>query len=285
MQTDFPFTKFVEIDELPQWSSWPTRLLSLEEWTTRNRTVEEIEREYNKEKYAECMEFIAQNPSASPEDIKKLELGGDTEKEICVSYKDTLGIMTIKQAWKYYTEQCLSLMKQYIQEADIICDFGCGYGYHLWLLSQQYPEKEYYGGEFAQNAVTLADALFANNANITVEQLDLTDPNLSIPYEKKDNILIFSIYAYDNLPVAKASLERLIKIKGTNWRICHLEPVYDWCSSTLLGLLRRAYTNANDYNRDIYSVLSSHPEVHIEQEEREFFGVNPLHPTSFLSWK
>ena len=47
----------VALDALPRWSHWPGRLLCADAWNGAARTIEKIDREYDKDKYAACLAF------------------------------------------------------------------------------------------------------------------------------------------------------------------------------------------------------------------------------------
>ena len=243
-----------------------------------------MEREYNKDKYGACLEYLSTHPHATPEDLKWFELGQDKTKEICVACVESLFRTTHKEAWQYYTDEFLRHILPYAQSADIIYDLGCGYGYHLDLLKQHLPHKKFFGGEFASNALTIAKKIFANS-RVTFEQIDLTNPEFIFPFGKNDSVLIFTGYVFDNLPSVKDAIERIVSIKGKQWNIGLIEPIFEWCSDSLLGLLRKKYTLENDYNRDLLTILESHPNIEIIQKDKEFFGMNPLHPASFVCWR
>ena len=280
-----PFPDIIELNDLPRWSPWPARLLSLSAWTAIPRTTQKTEQEYDREKYAACMEYLHGHTSASPEELKWFELGQDGEAPICVSCGERLFRTTLKKAWQYYSDAILSLLSPLVADADIVCDLGCGYGYHLWLLKQRFPGKQYWGGEFSPNAVSIAGRFFKDDPRITVERLDLTDPGFAVPFMKKEKVLILSVFAMHQLPLCRNTVERLAEIKGDQWDVCHFEPVFDWCSESLLGQLRRAYTIRNDYNRDLLPALTEHPRVHVLQTEKEVIGLNPLHPVSYIHWQ
>ncbi len=282
MAAESPFTESIPFSDLPTWSPWPARLQN--NWVRNARTMEDLKREYDKEKYASCLEYIREHPGATVEDIRTFEFGNDLDREICVSIGEDLFRTTMRKAWEYQNEALLSRMAELAGSADIICELGCGYGYYLWLLKQKYPDKKFYGIDFSANAITLANALFADGS-ITISQGDLTDPNLQLPFGKDASVMLFSFYAYDNFPSATASIQALCNLKGPKWNFVFIEPVFEWCSDSDLGKLRRAYTVANDYSRDLLTVLQSHADITLTKTEKEFLGVNPLHPVSFLQWK
>lgn len=278
-----PFSEQISFEDLSQWSPWVTRLR--EGYRRSARTVRDVEREYDREKYAACLQFIDTHPEAMPDDIRSFELGGNLDRDVCVSIGEDLYKTTFREAWAYQNEQLLYRLVPVLAEADVVCELGCGYGYYLWLLKQRFPDKQYVGGDLSANAVTLAGKLFEGKDGITVQRLDFTEQQWDFPFSKHDRVCFFSSFAFHQLPVAAPALETLIALKGEHHSVCMFEPVFTWCSQTPLGQLRREYTIANDYNRDLLTTLESNPDIEILQTEREFFGMNPLHPASFVCWR
>src|SRR3989344_9705137 len=72
-----PFKNAIDLQDLSQWSLWPARLIGLETFSTEKRTIKKMEREYNKDKYGACLEYLSTHPHATPEDLKWFELGQD----------------------------------------------------------------------------------------------------------------------------------------------------------------------------------------------------------------
>lgn len=283
MPSAHPFTQTLDLSELPQWSPWPARLLSLEDFTSVDRTTAKIEEEYNKDKYAACLEYLEKNPSATFAELKSFELGGDTEREMCISIGETLYRTTFGEARSYQSDLTLSLIDPFVASADVICELGCGYGFNLSLLIEKYPDKTCWGGEYSSNAVEVANKLFADSPNASVEQLDFTDPAFNLP--EGENVFVFTVHAIEQIPTCASMIKRLTELKGPQWRFCHLEPVSEFCSDSLLGLLRKSYTECCDYNRDLFTNLDQSDAVQIETVEKDVFGINPLNPASFISWK
>lgn len=284
LPTDPPFTDLIALEDLPRWSPWPERLLGLSEWKTVPRTVQKLEQEYDREKFASCLAYVHDHPSASIDDIYAFETLDGWPEAMCVSCGDRLFHADIRQAMAYNAERMDSFLSPLLASADVVCDLGCGYGYHLEMLRRRFTGKRYWGCDLSANAVSLACKLFAGG-QITVEQRNLLDPDFSVPFAKEEKVLILTVLTLEQLQCSKPLLHRLIENKGNSWQVCHFEPVFQWCGDDLLGMLRRAYTLANDYNRDFFPALQSHPSVRILRTEKEYFGSNPMHPMSFVHWQ
>ena len=108
--------KKITLSELPQWSPWPKRLLGLSEWTVAKRDTSKVEKEYNLDKYAKCLEFLKNSsPRATVEQVKTFELGPDAE-ETCVSVEGDLGIMPLREAREEYYEIIAQHIGEEIEE-------------------------------------------------------------------------------------------------------------------------------------------------------------------------
>jgi hypothetical protein len=70
--------------------------------------------------------------------------------------------------------------------------------------------------------------------------------------------------------------------------VVHVEPVYEHCDeSTLLGLLRGCYIQANGYIRNLVTILHDHEargSLEIIAESSPAFGPNPLLAASVIAW-
>lgn len=249
------------------------------------RTVCDVEREYDREKYAACLQFMRTHSDVTPDALRSFELGDNLDRELCVSVGEDLYQTTLRAAWAYQDAELLRRIAPYLDAADIVCELGSGYGYALWLLQKHFPGKRYIGGDLSRNAVHIAETLFQESGGPVVQRVDLTEHEWCLPLSRHDRVCVFSSFAFHQLPLAASAVATLIAMKGERWSVCMFEPIYAWCSDTPLGRLRQEYTFANDYNRDLLDVLERHPNVTIEKTEKEFFGMNPLHPMSLVCWR
>ena len=70
--------KLSSLDELPKFSKWPARLLGLEPWETKEKTAEEIEREFGREKWGALLEKFRSTPGSRLEDVDRWAAGDAT---------------------------------------------------------------------------------------------------------------------------------------------------------------------------------------------------------------
>jgi len=132
-------TEVIPLPELPQWSPWPSRLLGLTPWNTPHRTTAKVAEEYDKDKYARLLAHAKEHAGISPWDVRAFELNIDPAKFACVSHKGSLYRVSQDKIMHMNAALLMETMAPLMQEADIIVELGCGYGYPLWLLHQGFP--------------------------------------------------------------------------------------------------------------------------------------------------
>lgn len=278
----------VPLNGLPQWSPWPGRLLGTVPWSPIERTQEKIDAEYDKDKYASCLAYYrehAQEGITVDHVRKEWEMRGLTSQK-CVSFGEDLFLLSSSEFLSMNDRFLLEMLGSSVAEADIVVELGCGYGHNLWLLAQQFPKKKYFGGEYSAQAVTLAQELYRNSPSIHVEQFNFYDPTYPIldQIEKGRRVLVFTRHAIEQLPSAANVCAVLPRYADKVAAVVHLEPLYEPDGTSLLSLLRKRYTEVNDYNRDLLPLLRANPAVTVQEVQVNVFGLNPLNPTSVIRW-
>lgn len=100
----------------------------------------------------------------------------------------------------------------------------------------------------------------------------------------KPRVVVLTVHAIEQLQSSSLVLDALLRYRESIQAVFHLEPVYELYDKTLLGLMRRRYTQLNDYNRDLLPELQSRPHTRIRRIEPNVIGLNPLNPTSVIQW-
>jgi SAM-dependent methyltransferase len=276
--------KEIHLNDLPRYTPWIRRLLSLDPFPQVMRNIEKIASEYDEDKYLKCLKFYEANANVSIEDVKHFEIGGLLEQEICVSQAGRLFALLGQSAFRSYWDLLLNTLHDDIITSDVVVELGCGYGYNLHLLKNRHPSKRFLGGEYSANAVRLANHLFSDDPRVTVELFNFYGEDYALLERIKGRVVLFTVYSIHQLPSALGVINRIIK-SGISGVVYHFEPVYELedCT-TLLGLMRQRYTEINDYNLDLLSTLE-YEEVNVIMKNVDAFGLNPLHPASVISWQ
>jgi hypothetical protein len=280
--------KPITLNELPHYSPWPARLLGLAPWIVPVRNLTKVDAEYDKDKYQSYLAFYREHKTTevTPEHVKQFEFGD--AGEMCVSLGEELVLFSRGEARERYLNLLRDTMAEAIAGADTIVELGCGYGFNLWMLAQYFPGKKYLGGKYSNNAIELAARLYASgtqSSQITVENFNFYDPKYHL-LNRADgrHIAVFTAHAIEQLPSA-ANVIEAIESCGRRLTVFNFEPVFELYSNSLLGLLRRKYAVANDYNRDLYTLLQAHNRLRVIQVVPDVYGANPLNPTSVIRWE
>jgi hypothetical protein len=278
--------KPIPLQDLPLWSAWPARLLGLAGWNTVVRTLDKIDREYDQDKYAKCLKFYSLDPRRNtPEEVMQFELGMPQDQRMCVSLGNDLFEMTLSEVRDRYYQLLLSNLKILAATSRTIVELGCGYGFNLWYLQSHLTDYAYAGGEYSRNAVDLAGRLYRDNTRLKVARFNYYEPESWRFLEKLEPpLFVFTSHSIEQLPKAAAFVENIARYRGVIRGVCHFEPVQELYEDHLLGLLQRAYTHANNYNNDLYSMLQDDSRVKIELVHPNVLGMNPLNPTSVIHW-
>jgi len=281
--------KKIELNDLPRWTQWPNRLLGLSEWKVAKRTIDKVKEEYEDGKYSEILEYyLSKDNPLSPEEIKIHEysyykLYPDTK--ICISKGDELFETELKSARELLYDFLRDTLIKCTDRVDHIIELGCGYGYNLWRLHKIAPDIKYTGGEFSENAVSLADHLYKNNPDLNVVRFNFYDRAYEIFETLEKPAAVFTSHAVEQIPSAKNFLTVLSEYAHKIDRVYHFEPVYELYDETLFGMMCRRYTQVNDYNRDLLFELESRKnEIRIVDQKENVIGLNPLNPLSLLEW-
>jgi SAM-dependent methyltransferase len=277
----------VALDDLPQWSPWPARLLGLEAWSTAPRTLEKIEQEYERDKYGRALDYVRQN--ARPTSLEQLrwhEVGRHPDDVVCVSLGDRLYSAKLAHALDLQGQLLAAAVAPYMDSAAALIELGCGYGYNLGRLAQQFPGKQFVGGDYSASAVELAAHLFHGQRNVRVQKFNFYDEKYELLEQLAGAgpVVVLTVFAIEQLK-SSAAFVRLASACRYVTRVVHVEPVPPLAQAQgLLHLLRRKYTEMNDYCPDLLRLLLSRRDELRVEAETDVFGMNPLHPFSIVSW-
>jgi SAM-dependent methyltransferase len=278
----------VPVNSLSLWSEWPKRLLGLSEWNIIERTLNKIEQEYNNDKYLKCLKFFQESrTTVTANDIRNFEVKLNLDREICISAGENLYTASETEAREHYYGLIKQEIIPLISKSSRIIELGCGYGFNLWFLNGATSGGvQGLGGEYSLNAVELGRALFKDEPNMDIQQFNFYDKESYSILESEENkkFLVFTSHAIEQLPSARSFVENIKNHRRVVSRVVNLEPIYEAYDESLLGLLRKRYTQFNDYNQDLLTILQSDPEIKIHKIVPNYFGINPLNPTSIIEW-
>jgi len=278
--------KKYSINDLPLFSPWPARLLGLDLWELRPKNSKNIKREFKK-KWDPIFER-AKN-AKTPIHIDQVNSWTLSTARSLVWMHTKLKLSTQRHAHDKYFKIIAKSLKNYLP-ANALVELGSGYGrIILSLIKQKHFQKiPAIACDYTQIGVKLLKLLAANqNSNVTSGQCDFRAPRLtSIKIPPKS--LIFTSFATHYVPQLKVRfVKNLISLKPRT--VVHFEPCFEHLNDrTLLGLMQKRYTQINDYNLNLVSLLKSQEKagrIKIIKERKTVFGQNPFLPFSILAWQ
>lgn len=278
------------IDDLPQFSPWPARLLGLEKFEQRSKNPDQVMREYEIEKWGAFLNRLKKSKkdgiSVGLADVDSWLLGA--EQSLC-AVGDGFKLMTGSDSQKHYVDLVDKVLSSYFPASSLV-ELGAGYGSILLNLAQRpvFETARLIAGEYTQSGVDLIKTL-AQSQGLSIEagRCDFISPgitSLSIPQQA----VIYTSYATPYIPFLPDSfVANLVRFKPK--AVIHFEPCYEhYQGNQLVDMLRRRYIELNDYNRNLVDLLRSHEQkgyIQIMAEERVVFGSNALLPVSIIAWR
>jgi hypothetical protein len=273
------------LEDLSKYSPWPRRLLGLERWSAKAKSAEEIEREFGREKWGALLARFDAAPHAKLDEVDTWA-AGDAAPSLASVGAD-LVLMTPAEAHRSYVDYIAAALEPHLP-ASALVELGCGYGSVILGLA---TKPEFRGiplsaADCTATGPNLASRIAANEGiDLRLGHCDLTtDPLTSL--EIPEGAVIFTAYAAQYVKTLGdrfvSGLSRLApKV------VVHVEPLYEHCDESLLGLFRRRYIEVNGYNRNLLTILRDHEasgSLHIIRESGPAFGPNPLLAASVIAW-
>lgn len=275
------------VNDLPSFSPWPARLLGLEPWEQKHKTPEEVIREYEHEKWGLLLEKITKTGEKVTVEIID-ELINENNSPTIRNIDDKLELLPPLDAHMKYLDFVDGVLKTYLS-ATAIVELGAGYGSVILALAKRIPfsKKPIVAGEYTSSGIELIKHIaHAEHLEVEVGHCDFASPAV-LDFPIPENAVIFTSFATHYVPELSADFIKALSAHNPR-AVVHIEPCYEHCDNTLLGLMRRRYIEVNDYNTNLVTLLHDQQERHlikILDERPTVFGMNPLLAASVLVWE
>lgn len=278
--------KISSLNELPKFSKWPARLLGTESFESKEKTADEIAREFGKEKWGALLEKFKQNPGSRLDDVDRWSAG--EQSMTLASVDEHIVEMTAEESHEAYIAFIENALAPHLP-ASALVELGCGYGSVILGLARKaaFQDLPYFAADITATGPELA-SLIAEQETIKLAtgRADLRNSpvtDLDVP----GGALIYTAYVAQYVePLTDAFVAGLLALRPK--AVVHIEPVYEHCDpTTLLGLLRQRYIQANGYNRNLSTILRDHEargSLEIVHDSAPGFGPNPLLAASVIAW-
>jgi hypothetical protein len=278
----------IAVDDLPRWTDWPARMLGLQSFVPPVRTTEKVAQEYGRQKWQFALDAFEKSGGTANAAILRTMYyasAGDA-KRAAVYHGKLVAADATPTIMEWYDQLLAEWMGPSIERARSVVELGAGFGQVLWALRQRFPGKTYRGGEYTDTAVKLAGLLYAGHPDISVEYVNFYDRNYAVIEKAEGPVVVLTSQAIEQIPDCRSIIDTLAKYRDKIAAVFHIEPAYDLqVPSTLLGQMRRRYIEINDYNRNLFSVLQSRPDIRILRLEQDAIGWNAFNSLAIIHWE
>ena len=274
----------ISLDEMPRYSRWPAILLGKKPFSVRQRTRDEVLREYDREKWGAVLTWLRAQSQVSMDDLLR-EQGVDPGRIIAYARNNQFFTAPAREVMVAYENLLLETLRPHATET--LVELGCGMGDKLLRMAELLKPKTVFGGEFTTSGVECG-RLLAKLSGIKArfEHFDYNNPATleAVP----DHAMVFTSHSIEQIPDLPETF-----IAGLIHRapraVLHFEPDYGGHdANSLIGLMQRRYAEMNDYNRNLWGLLKTFEakgRIRILEHSTDVFGINPFNSTSIFIWQ
>ncbi len=278
-------SKKISWDDLPRYSPWVEILLNLKDFHRKNRTLAELHREYEVEKWGSYL----RKASLSAFKVGAVDKWALRKGRVPLWDGESLVLDFQRKALRDQVEAIKNEILKGPQEAPIV-ELGCGYGTVLFKLKQdpRLKNREFWGLDYSPSALVLLHQLQKKDKNpIRTAPCNFFSKKMcGIKLNRRP--IIFTSYALSTcVPRVSAHLiKEFLRLNPS--RVIHFEPLYeDFHRPHLMDCLNRSYIERNDYNVDLLTRIEAFEKakkLRILSHKARHLGMNPYYVASLLSW-
>ena len=276
----------ITLNDLPQYTAWPRRLLSLESFDVRHKTEDEVLREYQDEKWGTLLKHVRtlDVPTLSAVEQAHVDLGS----VIPCFEAGVFFLASQRQMLDKHLDLYAEVLTPHLEGASCLVELGAGYGSKLFSLAQPdaFSKLPLVAGEYTQSGRDLISALAeASGKPVAVGHCDFRNmliEDRTVP----ENAVIFTSYAVHYIPELSMNFVGFLsRLKPRV--VVHFEPCYEhYGMDSLHGMMCRRYVELNDYTRNLVGVIEAARErdgISVRMR-KNVLGSNPFLPISVIEW-
>jgi predicted nicotinamide N-methyase len=274
----------LSLDDLPKYTHWVERLLNAPTETLFEKTKSSIYREYETDKWAALWADV-QRRRLSLDQIETLQFDG--KEEIAISMRSELYAAAPIEARKALATLVADKVSEFHEPGLTVAELGAGTGAIIARIAKdrRFAGSEFAAADFSPSSIKLIDYVArAEGVSIRTGLFDFHSEtnDFKLP---ADCTLVFSFTIAYIQGLDEKFWTRLAAMHPG--RIVIAEPIYQYYgANSLLGLMRRRYYEANDYNREILPSIEEAERkgfIAVTGIEENVIGINPLCPVSLIS--
>jgi SAM-dependent methyltransferase len=181
----------------------------------------------------------------------------------------------------------LWLFKKYLGAAQAVYEFGCGSGFNLAVLGRLYPEKDFYGLDWAASAIQLVNLLGEKHGlRLKGRQFDFFAPDESL--ELEENCAVVTMCALEQIGDGHEAFIQFLLERSP--ALClNMEPLCElYDENHLVDYLAIRYHRQRGYLEgflDRLRQLTAENRIEIQKVQRVSFGSLYHEGYSFVVWR
>jgi hypothetical protein len=276
----------IAFDDLAKHSAWPRRLLGLEPFCVRQKSEQEVLREFQNERWGTLLDYARSLDRPTLAEIQRMSSGPSVDTPC---YLDgAFYLANQAQMLAAHLDLYAEVLEPHVNGATCLVELGAGFGSKLLALSLRGPFSgmPLAAGEYTESGCALISLLARQlNKAVNVGRCDfrtLTAGGLEVP----EGAVIFTSYAAQYVPeMSRDFVGFLCRFKPK--AVVHFEPCYEYYDEqSLHGLMCRRYIELNDYTRNFVTIVeAARLEGRIAVHAcKNVMGNNPLLPISIIEW-
>lgn len=276
------------LEELPKHSDWPARLLRADPPAPARKSVSEVLREFDRDKWGPLLRLVTDNPDVGLAAVERAE--ANPQNVIPFFERGAFYLAPYGEFLERQFRLMQEALARHAPGASAIVELGAGYGSKIIRLSGMEPFTGLpaHAAEFAPAGRALL-ALLAEREGLPlhVGGCDFWEGRIDGP-PIPENAIVFTSFAAHYVPqLAPSFVDCIARLRPRI--VVHFEPCYEhFGSDSLHQLLCRRYIEQNDYTRNLVGLLRSALQggrISDLREQPVVMGGNPLLPLSILEWK
>jgi len=280
--------RLIELNDLPQYSPWPARLLGIEEWENRTRNEQLVTNEYGQKWGTLYRKYADQNFDGLREALEYLFMT-HFQPHILFHLKENIYFTKNSvQLWDYFYSILFKVLTPYLSEKDTLVELGCGWGRNLFYALDMKLCKKAIGGEYTKEGRELGELISSQfDLPFEIRPFDYYKPDHDF-MQQLQGAVVFSHNSIEQ--ISQMPEETILSIIQNRPKVViHFEPIFEYRNQdTILHYLWKRFTEINDYNRNLLTVLEKLEKkgmLKIILEDVHAFGLNAFNPGSFIIWQ
>jgi hypothetical protein len=279
--------KKLDLNELPKHTPWVARLLGLEAFEQKHRDIDQIEREYNGDKFKKCLDLYEESGGAMTSFDLRIAIDRIGLDDAADAVRDgDIVLASLREINDRRNEILVDALRPAADRGDTIVELGSAFGFNLDHLAEQLRAKRFVGADYSENAIALARKLFKDDERFHFDTFNFYDEAYSVLAGIPGSFTVLTAQAIEQMPTAAPLIAALGKERDRVSEVIQLEPNHSsHDATTLLGAMRARYGDLNDYNRDLIPLVEDSDDIEVLEKSVAVIGFNAFNPLTLLRWR